>query len=136
MKKAKYIFVVTTIHFGYLYRNVKRSGDRKYHSFEVRTNKTQRKEFSIVRERTWGWYSTFEQAKYAVEQNACDMYEDGYYNHALIEETSEGVCAYDIKETWYKWKGTWRKGGYKPATKPKEYHNVIGFMDRIKPKAE
>jgi hypothetical protein len=131
MKRANPIYVITTIQFGYKYINNKKSGDGKYHSFEKRTNQTQSKYFTIVRDRTWGWYTKLEYAQDAIKINACDIYEDGYYSHAVIEEMEEGILAYPIKETWYKWKGSIRKGGYKPGRKPREFKNIAGFMDRI-----
>jgi len=75
---------------------------------------------------------TLAEAQENIEHNSADMYE-GSYDCAVIEEMPEGVlCGGDIpREWWYKWRGSWEKGGYKPWKKPKEYENIIGFMHRI-----
>jgi hypothetical protein len=132
-KNPPTIYVVTTLRFGFKYLNDKRSPDGKYHSFGKRTSKSQRKYFTIIDERTWGWYSTLAKAKESVEHNYGDMYE-GDYSHAVIEKTPEGIlCGGHMpKEWWYQWRGTWEKGKYVPWKKPKEYDNVISFMGRIR----
>jgi hypothetical protein len=133
-KKVKPIFVITTMKFGYKYGSNTRSKDGTYHSFYKRTSPNQRKYFTIVRERTWGWYPTIEQAKEAVEHNFADLYEDGYYPQAVIEEMHAGVLHGCVtpREWWYQWKGSPEKGAYKPWQKPKEYDKVIGFMNRMR----
>jgi hypothetical protein len=132
-KNPSSIYVVTTLQFGFKYINRKRSGDGKYHSYEKRISPSQKEYFTIVRERTWGWYSTLDKAKEAVEKNYGDMYENDY-NYAVIERTPEGILwGGDIpKEWWYKWQGSWEKGKYVPWKKPSEYDTVIGFMSRIR----
>ncbi len=129
----KVVYVVTTLRFGYKYLNAKRSADGIYHSYRKRTYPTQRKYFTIKSIRTWGWYSDLKTAKQCVEENWADIYE-GDYDCAIIEEIAEGIlhgCEIP-KEWWYKWRGSWEKGGYKPWKKPKEYNNIIGFMKRMK----
>jgi hypothetical protein len=135
MKKTKPIYVVTTMRFGFKFANSKRSADGLFHSYEKRTSPNQKQFFTTLRERTWGWYASLETAKQSVEENLADIYE-GEYDCALIEEIHEGVLygAEISKEWWYKWKGSWEKGGYKPWKKPKEYDNVTGFMNRIQPR--
>lgn len=133
MRKLKVAYVVTTLDFGLKYFNIKRSKDGYFHSFYKRTSKSQRERFTITKSRTWGWYSSLEEAQKCVLENHCDIYE-GDYNYAVIEEVKEGVlhglaCP---KEWWYKWKGSWENGSYKPWKKPKEYDNVIFFMNRMK----
>jgi len=133
MAKAKIVYVVTTLSFGYRYLNQKRSADGKFHSYRKRTSPSQKKIFRITNSRTWGWYSDLKSAQKCIEGNYCDIYE-GRYNHAVIEEIAEGVLHGGElpKEWWFKWKGSWKRGGYKPWKKPKEYDQVIGFMDRMK----
>lgn len=133
-KKVKPIYVITTMMFGFKYGNTTRSKDGIYHSFLKRTSPTQRKYFTIVRERTWGWYPTLEEAKEAVERNYADLYEDGYYPQAVIEEICPGVLqgCETPKEWWYEWKGTRQKGAYKSWQKPKDFNNIVGFMNRMR----
>lgn len=45
------------------------------------------------RERTWGWRSSLDAATSDALGNVTDMFEAGYYNFAVIEETPEGVGA-------------------------------------------
>lgn len=133
MKKQKFVYVVTTIQFGDKYINKTRSKDGIYHSYRLRTSPSQKKYFGIIDKRTWGWYNDIKDAKEVIEMNSCDIYE-GNYTYALIEKIDEGVVfGMSIpEEHWYKWKGTWEKGGYKPAKKPKQYSHIIHFMSQIK----
>jgi len=128
-KKEKVIYTVSTIRFGHMYGNKKRSADGIYHSFRKRTNKTQRKYFTIVTGRTWGWFSDFKTAEKSVLENWGDIFE-GEYSMAVIEEVPEGsVINIPTNEYWYQWKGSWEKGKYVRAfdRKPKEYKNVVSF---------
>ncbi len=45
-------------------------------------------------ERCWGWFSDYATAEKAVLANWTDMFEDGYYDFAVIEEVKEGLCVY------------------------------------------
>ncbi len=53
------------------------------------------------RQRTWGWFSDFDTAEKAVLTNATDMFEMGYYDHAVIEEMPEGLLVVPEKEWFY-----------------------------------
>ena len=50
-----------------------------------------------------GYYSSFEQACFAVEHNCYDLYEAGCYPYAVIEKIEEGLYQYDFNPTWYKY---------------------------------
>lgn len=67
----------------------------------------------IDRQRTWGWYSKFEDAQDAVLSNATDMFECNYYNIALIEEVPEGILALAEKRWWFK--ATYNGEEFNPA---------------------
>lgn len=56
-----------------------------------------------MRDRVWGWYSTWEAAHAAVIANMGDMNEAGYYDIILIEEVSEGIIAMGRNTWWYKY---------------------------------
>lgn len=77
------------------------------------------------RHRLWGWYTKFEDAEKAVLENHTDIFEDGYYEHAVIEEIPEGVCA-TAKEVWF------YEAVYKdePREFGKSYDPVIRRVDR------
>lgn len=53
------------------------------------------------RERSWGYYFKFEDAEQAVLSNATDMFEDGYYREAVIEEVPEGIIPFAKAKQWY-----------------------------------
>jgi hypothetical protein len=53
------------------------------------------------RYRTWGWFPTLELAEKAVVTNDADIYEDGYYNVAILEEMTWGSLAFARAEHWY-----------------------------------
>lgn len=127
--KSKKIYLVTALCFGYKYSNKKRSKDGIYHSYLKRTSPSQREYFTIINKRTFYWFSTLVDAQKCIKRNYYDMCEAVSFPEAVIEEVFEGGGVYDVprKEWWYKWKGSYKKGGYKPWKKPKEYHNVVGF---------
>ena len=126
MEKEKKIFMITTMYFGYEYGNQRRSKDGIYRSYQKRTSKNQRKYFSLIRKRTWGWLSSLKEAKKCIRENWGDLYE-GEYSYAVIEEVAEGILIMPGREWWYQWEGTWEKGKYKQGKKPKEYEGVCGF---------
>ncbi len=51
--------------------------------------------------RTWGYFFNFEDAEMAVLHNHTDMFEQGYYNYAVIEELPEGLLPVPEHEYWY-----------------------------------
>lgn len=55
----------------------------------------------IKRQRTWGYAETLEEAQTWVLENACDMFEDGYYQHAVIEKFGPSPLAHPEQENWY-----------------------------------
>ncbi len=76
--------------------------------------------------RTVGWFKKLEVAKEEVENNSCDIYENGHYPFCVIEEIPEGIYSYG-KEYWYQWIGTHEKGAYQVVDKPDELKHVCGF---------
>src|SRR5207244_180009 len=60
------------------------------------------KKDQIVRSRLWGWYRSFEEAERAVLKNDGDLFENGYYNHAVIETVPEGMCPEVRRTAWYR----------------------------------
>lgn len=75
--------------------------------------------------RTVAWYKTFKSAERAILNNACDMYEDGYYPYAVIEEIGPGMYPEVKKETWFEWDTN--KKAYVPCKKPELFKNVVSF---------
>ena len=128
MKEKDKIYVVTTMHIGFKYGDKEPHADGKYYSYEVRTSPDQKKYFTIINDRTWGWYNKFEDAEKCVVENWADIYE-GEFNYAVIEEKKEGILMFDNNDSehWYKWEGTWEEGKYVPCNKPEEFSNIVGF---------
>lgn len=55
----------------------------------------------VMRDRTWGYYVDFARAEESILGNWTDMFEIGYYDHAVIEEVSEGVCTLAVAKQWF-----------------------------------
>lgn len=54
--------------------------------------------------RCWGYYLDAETAKKCVLENWTDIFEDGYYNVAVIEAIPEGVVPIGTQEIgWYRY---------------------------------
>lgn len=96
------IHTITTLKTIYGYKN-------PAHAYELGT-------------RVVGYFHKLETAKEAVESNACDIYEEGYYPFCVIESTFEGFYGFG-DEYWYQW----IDGGYKPIDKPESLRHVCGF---------
>ena len=73
--------------------------------------------------RTVGYFSKYEDALEVVTKNYGDIYEEGYYPYALIENVPEGLYKYDTEPQWFKWD----IDGYKQCDTPEEYKNTVGF---------
>ena len=75
--------------------------------------------------RTVGWFSSKKDAEECVLNNYGDIYEDGCYQYATIEEAHEGLYPYIEKSWWFKWDR--EKGGYQPIKKPEAYKHMCNF---------
>jgi len=87
MELGESIFVVTTIHI---------------------------KNKEIIRKRCVGWFARFDDAFNTIKTNSGDIYEAGWYNHAIIEQITDGLYPRIINEYWFHW----QNGGYKRTKKP------------------
>lgn len=79
------------------------------------------------RQRVVGFYDDYETAKKAVEENWCDLYEDGYYKYAVIEALEPGLYPTCLTPIFYKWEGDIETGGYKRIKRPAATKNFTGF---------
>jgi len=87
-----------------------------------------RDETLLVRTRCVGFYPGIEDAVNCILENWGDIYENGHYNHAVIEEVKPGIYAYPRLEWWYKWdKNEESPGYYLIPKKPKSLENSVGF---------
>lgn len=53
------------------------------------------------RKRCWCWYASFVDAQQSIVANDLDMFEDGYYDYAVIEEVLEGMGSRVKVLSWY-----------------------------------
>ncbi len=78
--------------------------------------------------RVAGYFLDLEEAKQCVEQNWGDLYEDGYYKYAVIEDVEPGLYrSAHSKPIFYKWVGGIDDGGYKKTRRPKYWKRTWGF---------
>jgi hypothetical protein len=79
--------------------------------------------------RSVGYYFNKEDAVHAVKENACDIYECGFYNYAVIEEIREGIYQYDINPLWFSVEPTAKPTEYdvKQIEKPEFAEYTVGF---------
>ena len=75
--------------------------------------------------RAVGFFHEFDSAEYALVNNILDIYEEGYYPYAVIEEIEPGFYAYPRKELWYHWNR--ETGKYEPCEKPERFQQIAGW---------
>lgn len=69
--------------------------------FTVTTLFINKKEKLIVRSQPWGYFFDQQSAAESIINNIEDLFEEGYYNHAVIEKISEGILGSCKKIQWY-----------------------------------
>ena len=74
---------------------------------------TEQDEFTIKHHRTWGWVAERGEARRIILDNEGDLFEDGYYNFALIEEVQAGAWAETRAVAWFE--AVYTKGSRTPA---------------------
>ena len=52
--------------------------------------------------RTVGYFSSYRDAYDRVINNTCDIFEDGFYNYAVITFIEEGLYANSVEQQWFK----------------------------------
>lgn len=65
----------------------------------------------VTRARCFGYFSSFEEAKKAVDENRFDMNEAGYYTWIVIEDLHEGIHPIAVIRGWWRWDQTGKKAG-------------------------
>jgi len=75
--------------------------------------------------RTVSFTHELEEAKKIVENNICDIAEEGYYLFCIIEETVPGIYNIPENEWWYQWNPS--TGCYEPTEKPDKFKIAVGF---------
>ena len=78
------------------------------------------------RARCVGFYFKLSDAEEIVENNACDIFEEGYYPYCVIEELKQGIYFFPRNEIWYEW--SLDSDMYvKMNEKPKRFNKIACF---------
>lgn len=78
--------------------------------------------------RVVGYFLDLETAKQCIEENRCELNENGYYKYAVIEDVKPGLYKTShSKPLFYKWFGDFENGGYKRIRRPKCTKGFSGF---------
>jgi len=78
------------------------------------------------RARCVGFYFKLSDAEEVVENNACDIFEEGYYPYCVIEELKQGIYFFPRNEIWYEW--NLDSNMYvKINEKPKRFNKIVCF---------
>ena len=75
--------------------------------------------------RTVGYFESFEEAEERVVDNVCDLYEDGYWPYAIIENIEPGL--YNICERPIFYKFNKEKEQFEKIDFPEELQMFRGF---------
>ena len=68
---------------------------------------------------TNAYYQEKETAFKCVDENWCDIYEEGSYPAAMIIETPFGLYPYCPRRWYFEWEGNWPEGRYVEKEEPK-----------------
>ena len=79
----------------------------------------------IVRKRCVGYFPDFETADRCVRENWGDIYENGHYNHVVIEGKEPGLYSLTTEEHWYHWDRGIK--GYLGRSKPDTLKSIVHF---------
>ncbi len=91
---------------------------------ETKTNPTDH----VPDKRIVGYFLDLETAKRCIEENWGDLYENGYYKYAVIEDVEPGLYgSIHSKPIFYKWVGDEDTGGFKRSRRPKSLKHTWGF---------
>ena len=77
--------------------------------------------------RTVGYYKDYDKAFDACRNNICDIFEDGYYNYAVITFLEEGLYPDGAEQQWFKFNKT------NSADPILEYHKRPDEIGKYKP---
>ncbi|MHA1169738.1 MAG: hypothetical protein ACTSRU_18060 [Candidatus Hodarchaeales archaeon] len=83
--------------------------------------------------RCLGWFNSCEDAFNEVRNNSGDMFEDGHYRYAVVEEVAQGIYTFPRKEFWFEWNegrvrvSTPSPGYVRIEKKPKRFNQTVCF---------
>ena len=75
--------------------------------------------------RCFGYFSTYQRAKEALEINECDMWEAGCYNYAVIERIEQGIHSHAEEMAWFKFDT--EKRVFYEISKPEETKGAYNY---------
>ena len=112
------MYFITTLQLG------KRSDDPKWNELIREGLKSDiLKETYIKESRCVGYFNSYEEAEEIVTGNYGDLYEEGYYQYAVIENIPEGLYQYDFEPVFFKWDN----GEFKKCDRPEGLENICGL---------
>lgn len=82
------------------------------------------------RTRCWGFFKSEEEAEEVVKSNLTDIYENGYYNTAVIEPVRVGICGHQRKTRWFTAQYDGNSGDrffVEEIPTPERFKNILGF---------
>lgn len=75
--------------------------------------------------RVWGYFTSLEDAYVTVTMNDGDIFEDGYYEEAVIEAIPPGILPEITERWWYRYdKGT---GKASRCEVPEHFTRIVGL---------
>ena len=99
--------------------------NQKYYFITVMSKLDDSKGYlSIGASRTWGFYTTLEQAFYAVSENISDLWET-IYDYAVIEAYNAGISGYCFERWFFKYNQETEH--YDPIQTPEAVKHYAGF---------
>lgn len=90
--------------------------------FVVTSLKVNHVKNDIKRKKTQGWFKSFASAEDYILSNTDNMFDDGNYEHAVIETIEPGRSIHVIDESWYEAMYSyfdWGLYSIQPCAKPK-----------------
>ena len=84
-------------------------------------------EFDITRRRSPGFFYKEEDAERCIKENWGDIYEEMYYNLAIIEPFEEGLYAVVDKIRWFRVERIEQEYKITEIETPKGYQQILGF---------
>ena len=78
----------------------------------------------IDNSRTVGYYKKYDKALSTVVYNICDIFEDGYYQYALISRLSEGLYPTPTFKKYFKY----TNGYVEEIAQPEEFNKNMPYI--------
>lgn len=120
MRKGKKIYFVTVFYIPEEYWDKKNDPSPKPNNWQS---------IFYKRIRCWGWFDSEKDAESCIKENWTDIYENGYYNLAMIEPMTQGPFSVHPRENrWFSVKYI-DQDNYEieEIERPNRFKNICGF---------